>query len=666
MSNKVTLGGDRLGAGGKQKVELHNYERSTHDLSYVWRSTNASGTLIPFINEVALPGDTFDIDLDIDIQTLPTIGPLFGSYKVQLDVFQIPIRLYQGKLHMNMLNIGMKMQDIKLPQMRLSAINGQTKDDNSQINPSSIFKYLGISGIGKSSEGGDTGINREFNALSLLGFFDIYKNYYANKMEEYGVIIHNNMREEIGSVDSVTLNNGVDGIEFLNEVQSPALQYALGSNGVVVVYCSENISPDDIWLNIGLSGGVATEKLTAGFNSVEYNEAFGAYVCKEPLERLWSTRRFEGYNWTRQLNNVSVPQLRQFPLENVDKMRQLILADVMNNAPFNVTDVAENEGLFPYDEIFGKGDLGYSCTASQEGLLVKTYQSDLFNNWVKTDWIDGANGINAITAVDTSDGNFTIDTLQLSRKVYDMLNRIAVSGGTYDDWLNAVYTHERTRGIENPMYMGGLIRELAFQEVVSNASSTNGETEQPLGTLAGKGVLTQKRKGGKVYIKVDEPSIIMGIYSLTPRIDYSQGNKWDVNLKTMDDFHKPALDEIGFQDLITDQMSWQDTIIDYRDGKPVFRSAGKQPAWINYMTNVNKCYGNFAIENQEMFMTLNRRYEIKGANYGGIADLTTYIDPSKFNNIFANTRLDAQNFRTQIAVNMTARRKMSAKLMPNL
>ncbi|MEY4834381.1 MAG: hypothetical protein RI980_496 [Bacteroidota bacterium] len=244
-----------------------------------------------------------------------------------------------------------------------------------------------------------------------------------------------------------------------------------------------------------------------------------------------------------------------------------------------------------------------------------------------------------------------------------MLNRIAVSGGSYDDWLNAVYTHERTRSQENPMYMGGLIKELAFQEVVSNAAAVSEENSQPLGTLAGRGVLTNKNKGGKIHVRVDEPSYIMGIISLTPRLDYSQGNKWDVNLQTLDDLHKPALDEIGFQDLITDQMAWWDTNIDNM-GNIVYRSAGKQPAWINYMTNTNVCKGNFAEKDEQMFMTLNRRYE--SDNNGRIKDLTTYIDPAKFNNIFADTRLDAQNFWAQIAVNITARRKMSARLMPNL
>ena len=145
----------------------------------------------------------------------------------------------------------------------------------------------------------------------------------------------------------------------------------------------------------------------------------------------------------------------------------------------------------------------------------------------------------------------------------------------------------------------------------------------------------------------------MGIVSITPRVDYSQGNKWDVNLETIDDLHKPALDAIGFQDLITDQMAWFDTRFNLDGQTKIFRSAGKQPAWINYMTNVNQVRGNFAEQTDQMFMTLNRRYESE--YFEGqvrIKDLTTYIDPSKFNHVFAYTRRDAQNFWTQIGVNI--------------
>ena len=74
------------------------------------------------------------------------------------------------------------------------------------------------------------------------------------------------------------------------------------------------------------------------------------------------------------------------------------------------------------------------------GLCLKTYQSDLFNNWVNKEWVDGDNGINAITDVDVSDGKLNLDALNLAQKVYNMLNRIAISGGSYKDWIETVYT----------------------------------------------------------------------------------------------------------------------------------------------------------------------------------------------------------------------------------
>ena len=87
------------------------------------------------------------------------------------------------------------------------------------------------------------------------------------------------------------------------------------------------------------------------------------------------------------------------------------------------------------------------------------------------------------------------------------------------------------------------------------------------------------------------------------------------------------------------------------------------------MTNVNQTRGNFAVQvgedggAGEMFMTLNRRYD---QDVDGIGDLTTYVDPSKFNQIFAQTTRDSQNFWVQISNRIVARRKMSAKVIPNL
>ena len=194
---------------------------------------------------------------------------------------------------------------------------------------------------------------------------------------------------------------------------------------------------------------------------------------------------------------------------------------------------------------------------NQTGLLCKTYQSDIFNNWLNKEIISGVGGINEISRVDTSAWYFNIDTLQLAYKVYRMLNQIQVTGGSFDDWQRAVYDHERFASPEIPIYEGGLSKELVFDELFSNANSTTpAGSNQPLGTLAGKATMSSKHKGGHINIHVNELSYIMGIVSITPRLDYSQGNDWFTGLKTWNDWHKPHLDQIGFQDLMAEQMAW--------------------------------------------------------------------------------------------------------------
>ena len=302
---------------------------------------------------------------------------------------------------------------------------------------------------------------------------------------------------------------------------------------------------------------------------------------------------------------------------------------------------------------------------SQCGLCLKTYQSDIFNNWVKTELITGtAQSVNEVSSVAVINGKFTMDALILAKKVFNMLNAIAVSGNTYSDWIRAVYDHVYNGAEEIPVYMGGLSKEIVFQEVVSNSTTETSDGLEPLGTLAGRGHLSNKHKGGRVRISVNEPGYIMGIVSITPRIDYSQGNDWDmVDLYSMNDLHKPDLDGIGWEDLLADRLNAAGTTVN-NQLIPTSVTIGKQPAWINYMTNFNKCCGHFAEKNKSMFMTLNRQYEVSGAM--DESDYTTYINPMKYNQNFADASLDSQNFWIQIAVDAIARRKMSAKIMPNL
>lgn len=664
---ETTLGGDRLGSGNKQEISYRNYERSTHDLSYLWRSTMSAGTLVPFMSELALPGDNWKIELNTEVMTLPTIGPLFGSYKVQLDVFEVPMRLFNAKLHMNKLGIGMDMSSIFLPQIELLANNHanyvQTFADNEHINASCLLKYLGISGLGTIA-GNTNPAKRNFNAVPLLSYYEIFKQYYSNKQESkcYQIYVDSGSLQTAQTPESAYIID-TGGSYNCFDVGNP--QTAHTGNLIIVQYPTNSLQPENI-NNVACHIAAAAKTLSDLCENLVWLPADkaiqGTVKSSEDGKAIYIDNTATAISYTNLSKAIS---LREFDLDDIDNMRE----DILQFAGANAFVIESATAYAPYDVFtapYASNEYRkYGCYFSQCGLMLKTYQSDLFNNWINTDWIDGVSGVSALTAVDTSSGEFTIDALNIATKVYMMLNRIAVSGGTYDDWLEAVYTHERVRSVENPIYHGSLIKELAFQEVISNASADDAEgNNQPLGQLAGRGRLTNKHKGGLINITVNEPAYIIGIVSLTPRIEYSQGNKWDVNLKTYDDFHKPALDAIGFQDLIIEQMLYTDSSYNSDTNVLTTHSLGKQPAWINYMTNVNRTYGGFAEENNSMFMTLNRRYD-KDTD-GTILDATTYIDPTKFNNIFADTSLDSMNFWVQISNNIECRRKMSAKVIPNL
>jgi hypothetical protein len=696
---KTTLGNNRLGSGGKMKVETKGFKKSNFNENLTLKTTASAGTLIPFFTKVGLNGTDFDIKLDCDVLTLPTLGPLFGSYKIQLDVFKIPLRLYNAQLFTDKLNIGMNMKNVPFPQIRLkgNTIHGDYNIpdvDNWQINPSSLMSYLGVRGIGTDSNLSTDEVFRDFNATSLLAYFDIFKQYYANKQEEKAFIIHNDLEGNTYAPDVVEINiNGtenelVEGQTALNNTTESQC-YEANVNDDITIQLTDDISPeafDPSRLTLYYGRIVFGNPISTLTVARTGEEAFSIWNYDDTNDKWVGTGHvlpqnieynyfFIGWNYDNEIQTIgeNEPKLKEFDLDKIDTMRELILQHSQAGFPM-VLGVGDYENVEPYTFMLKKASDTptnfYSILSDQEGLLVKTYQSDLFNNWLNTESIDGDNGVNELSKVlITTDveSYFTIDELNIQSKIYRMLNRISVSGGSFYDWQEAVYSQTVSRKPNNPVYQGSLIKELGFQSVISNSETQT----QPLGTLGGRGIVTNKHKGGYIKVKCTEPCLVMGIFSLTPRIDYSQGNDWHMLLETMDDLHKPDLDSIGFQDLITDKMAWWSTDVNTTTGEAKFTSAGKQPSWIDYQTSVDVVKGNFAKINDSMFMTLNRRYEPKITNEAGftsvsIKDLTTYIDPKKFNHIFAYTRRDAMNFWVQIQAKIQSRRVMSNNVMPQL
>nr|DAU10087.1 MAG TPA: Major capsid protein [Microviridae sp.] len=679
---KKTLGGERLRSESKMEVYLPNFGRSSHNIGKIIRTSQACGTIVPYWCQIGLDGTTFYIDITTKVKTMPTTGPVFGSFKHQIDIFVIPIRLYIAALHNNALGVGLNMSKVLLPQFLVHTANTSIYEDDTnrgQVNPSSLLSYLGIKGFGYSVTNQYT---RSFPAIFNLAYWDIFKNYYANKQEENAYVVTgiNHIWKKL------SVGDGVKWLRTWTDNSSTAYKIDPTTEKPMFIQLEfeEKVSPEEVneiqlLTNIPDSTQKLNELTKLGDSFVFERTDPEALGLREPDNPKKATKVYAyrvkktiqiAYNMDATgPTMITMPdnqriKLTPFPLKNIDEERTSILAAPSTSA-YTVSNLK-----MPYGAASGTIQLPnynrqktYNSSYawfSQAGLAVKTYLSDRFNNWLNTEWIDGTTGgINAITAVDVTDGKLTMDALILQKKVFNMLNRVAITDGTYQAWREATYGIRSATLPESPIFCGGMQSEIAFDEIVSNSATD----EEPLGTLAGRGIATMYKSGKGLKIKCTEPSMIMALGSITPRIDYSQGNKWWTRLNNMDDFHKPTLDAIGFQELISEEIAaWNTEATGNND--LIYSSLGKQPSWIEYTTDVNETYGEFAAGMPLAFMCLNRVYEENSDHT--IGNASTYIDPTIYNNIFAESRLSSQNFWVQVAFDVTARRVMSAKQIPNL
>lgn len=646
-----TLGKNTLGDNNKMKVAMRDYDMSTHDISTVFRSSIGVGMLVPFCKILCQKGDIIDLNLINKTLSQPTLGPLFGSFKLQHFMFFGGFRLYNSWLHNNRTGIGMKMSDIKLPMM-LARTYGTATEAKTNISASSLYKYLGWSKSKRKGTGANEGVQK--NGVPLLMYLDIFKNFFANTQEDKFYMLKGmNNKIKISEKEY----NAPFSNEFIEISDKTTLQLDVASNNYPEMWGNVSFIISDQYYN---AVEVAASQLSSNLNA-----------NKITLNKVSSMgyKGIIGISFKKGIAKFITVKIGQYDLKLLDQIRDVILHKKGNETlTLSGTSLeAPNNGSTELKNMFD--DLTLAQANKLGGMLLKTYDSDIFNNWIKTDWIDGAGGITEITSIDitANDGKLTMDALNLQQKVYNMLNRIAVAGGTYRDWLETVYTAGKYLDRpETPVFIGGMTQYIEFDEVVSKSATETEYGSQPLGDIAAIGRGGKPLNNGHIHYQCEEPGYIMGLMAITPMIDYSQGNDFDLNLQTIDDLHKPALDGIGYQDLIQEQMVGETST--YQDGGQINKlkhlAANKTVAWIDYMTNYNRTYGDFAAGEALDFMVLNRRYEVGSDDT--INDLTTYIDPQKYIEIFADTSIDSQNFWVQTVVQATRRGNYSAKQIPFL
>lgn len=686
---KKTFGGDRLGTGAGFTVSQRAYQRSTHNRGRLTRTNMGVGMVMPLYTNIVKRGDVWDMELDANILTHPTNGPMFGSYEYRAAVITADLRLYNKLLHNDAQDIGMNIKQVLWPMMRLNArnidVNGDPDWNAQQIDQSSLLATTGVRGLGTlETPDGEGRVEIMRNALFLLAYWEFYKVYIANKQEGIGMVIGQNLIPDIepsvskiqiwtkeGWLRSENNNDGGNAQATLRILQGDTL--IIEGEGLVreSILCKEAGGTGTGYIEFVGSGGQAPS-----WGSVEYDQngskaTFTNYVWGGSSLLLEKTQTTEApylwFQWDGTTYGLTTDglALNEFPLTNIDEMREKIFAQP-KTSPLTIGYYGDEDHGLPYSATTGQTTLSATGVPAElsnmrsfyrwSGLGLATYKADRWQTWLNSDWVEA---VNVMSSVDTTGGSFTMDALTVAKRIWTFYNDVTAGGGSYQDWLTAVDGMEKSGASETPVYRGGFSCQVTFDEVISSSEAG----DQPLGTLGGTGVITRP-EGGHVRFVAQENAVIFVVGWITPHIDYHQGNHWSTKLQTLDDLHKPIYDAIGYQEKTTDQMAAWDTVVDEITGEETFFSAGKEPAWTEYMTHWNENYGSFTRENDEMFMVMNRRYQMD--EEGRIEDLTTYIDPTKFLYPFSYVGLDYGPFWVQQRIKAEVRTIMSGAKQPHL
>ena len=101
-----------------------------------------------------------------------------------------------------------------------------------------------------------------------------------------------------------------------------------------------------------------------------------------------------GETWyIRSVQTVNRTTLENYPLENLDTIRDKILLTA-GDTTFDISNTSMS--VEPFINFAKRRIVNNKLNTAdpQYGLCLKTYNSDLYQNWINTEWIEGTNGIN--------------------------------------------------------------------------------------------------------------------------------------------------------------------------------------------------------------------------------------------------------------------------------
>nr|DAW67784.1 MAG TPA: Major capsid protein [Microviridae sp.] len=222
-----------------------------------------------------------------------------------------------------------------------------------------------------------------------------------------------------------------------------------------------------------------------------------------------------------------------------------------------------------------------------------------------------------------------------------------------------------------PTFCGAVSSDILFEDIRATTSAKVGDADQYLGDKGSSAIGYGDSR--RFNIVADRPGYVMAIATLVPRVDYYQfTERYALHGKLSDSF-MPEYNGIGYQDVLIGDLNsefppaWDSTKPYAATSDPFANSVGKQPAWVEYMTAVNKVRGSFCSTEKSWVLARDMRVDNTSSPITPPTQATVssaYIDPGDWNQPFADQSVTAQNFYAQFYIRDRVRSTVLKRLRP--
>lgn len=391
------------------------------------------------------------------------------------------------------------------------------------------------------------------------------------------------------------------------------------------------------------------------------------YLMYYDIFRHYYANRQEGFynvmtaNWGINDKRVSFYDLTQ--LDNLYMSLPHSGGDMTSSTNLAQTPIA---GLFtiPHNSTFKAPFM----TVPLGGLWQACYMPDRMNVILNDTFFN--NNVSTVT-VSTVGDSFQVDQLVTAKKLWNSRNNDVITNGTFKDWIRVHFGVTPKIMDDMPTFCGATSSDILFEDIRATTSAKIGDADQYLGDKGSSAMGYGDSR--RFNIEVDRPGYIMAIATLVPRVDYYQSTERYVRHTKLSDMFRPEFNGIGYQDVLISDLNtefpegWDASVATAVDNNPFAQSVGKQPAWIEYMTAVNKVRGSFCTTERSWVLARDMRADVNpGPDVSPAQNtaFTAYIDPAHWNQPFADQSDTAQNFYAQFYLRHRVRSTVLKRLRP--